>query len=280
MDAAAHHPQQGDFRITLLGTGSPRPSLTRHHPAAFVQWGERGRMLVDAGDGVVSQLLAAGIPLESITQIALTHMHWDHILGYPALIWGSWNMGRLALTVTGPVGTRNMHDQLVERYYREQAEWAMELGFPRAGFDDILVRDVAVGWSETIDGCLVQAGPVLHPPMDALAYRFSYSGRSLVVTGDTARCDELVAFCESADVLVIDACAIEPSPDLPVERRRIIERLHAFHASPQDCVEIAAAANVPRVVLTHHLPGPLPGVKRSSYAGEVIVGNDLDVIEI
>ena len=87
-------------------------------------------MLVDAGDGVVSQLLAAGIALESITQIALTHMHWDHILGYPALIWGSWNMGRLALTVTGPVGTRNMHDQLVERYYREQAEWAMELGFP------------------------------------------------------------------------------------------------------------------------------------------------------
>ena len=45
-------------------------------------------MLVDAGDGVVSQLLAAGIALESITQIALTHMHWDHILGYPALIWG------------------------------------------------------------------------------------------------------------------------------------------------------------------------------------------------
>ena len=61
MDAAAHHPQQGDFRVTLLGTGSPRPSLTRHHPAAFVQWGEGGHMLVDAGDGVVSQLLAAGI---------------------------------------------------------------------------------------------------------------------------------------------------------------------------------------------------------------------------
>jgi hypothetical protein len=94
------------------------------------------------------------------------------------LIWGSWNMGRLALTVTGPVGTRTMHDQLVERYYREQAEWAMKLGFPRAGFDEIQVRDVAVGWSETIGECLVQAGPVLHPPMAALAYRFSYCGRS------------------------------------------------------------------------------------------------------
>ena len=86
-------------------------------------------------------------------------MHWDHILGYPPLIWGSWNMGRLALTVTGPVGTRTMHDQLVERYYREQAEWAMELGFPRAGFDDILVRDVAVGWSERSTNASCRPGP-------------------------------------------------------------------------------------------------------------------------
>ena len=42
------------FNITLLGTGSPRPSLARHHPAALVQWGDVGHMLVDAGDGVVN----------------------------------------------------------------------------------------------------------------------------------------------------------------------------------------------------------------------------------
>ena len=45
-------------------------------------------------------------------------------------------------------------------------------------------------------------------------------------------------------------------------------------------MEIAAAANVPKVVLTHHLPGAVPVVKQSSYAGEVIVGNDLDIIDI
>ena len=269
------------FRITLLGTGSPRPNLDRHHhPAALVQWGSAGHMLVDAGDGVVSQLLAAGVALEQVHNVALTHMHWDHILGYPAFVWGSWNAGRLKLTVTGPAGTSDMHHRLVESSYREQAEWAMDLGFPRSGFDDIEVRDMPVGWSEDIDGCLVEAGPVYHPPMHALAFRFSFNGRCLVVTGDTAMCDELIAFCQGADVLVIDACAAKPSDDLPPQRRRIIERLQEFHASPQDCIDIAAMAKVSKVVLTHHLPGVEPDFDASNFTGEVIVGNELDIIEV
>ena len=269
-----------DFRITLLGTGSPRPNPDRQHPAALVQWGGGGHMLVDAGDGVVGQLLAAEVPLDQVRNVALTHMHWDHILGYPAFVWGSWNAGRLKLTVTGPLGTADMHHRLVESYYREQAEWAIDLGFPRAGFDDIEVRDVPVGWSADIDGCLVTAGPVYHPPMHALAFKFSYRGRTLVVTGDTAKCEELIAFCQAADVLVIDACAAKPADDLPPARRRIIERLHEFHASPQDCIDIAAKANVATVVLTHHLPGVEPDFDASDYSGKVVVGNDLDVFEI
>ena len=268
------------FHITLLGTGSPRPTLERQHPAALVQWGGVGHMLVDAGDGVVGQLLKAGVALETVHNVALTHMHWDHILGYPAFVWGSWNTGRSTLDVTGPLGTEAMHHQLVESYYREQAEWAIDLGFPRAGFDDVTVRDVPVGWSTEIAGCLVETGPVYHPPMHALAYKFTFQGRKLVVTGDTAKCDKLVAFCQGADVIVIDACAVAPSPDLPLERQQIIERLHEFHASPQDCIDIAADANVRKVVLTHHLPGSKPKYDVSNYQGQVISGNDLDTIHV
>jgi ribonuclease Z len=269
-----------DFRITLLGTGSPSPSLVRHHPAAFVQWGGGGHMLVDTGDGVVGQLLAAGVPLAQVRNVALTHMHWDHILGYPAFVWGSWTAGRRELSVRGPVGTAEMHHRLVESYYREQADWAIELGYSRSGFDDIEVRDVAVGYSETVDGCLIETGPVHHPPMEALAYRFSYGGRTLVVSGDTAMCDEFTAFAEGADVLVVDACACLPVGDIPSARRRLIERLHTFHATPQQCVDIAAMAGVPKVVLTHHLPGADPVVDCSNYAGEVVIGNDLDIIDV
>ena len=88
MSKAARDEATKTFRITLLGTGSPRPTLDRHHPAALVEWGESGHMLVDAGDGVVGQLLAAGVLLQQVHNVALTHMHWDHILGLPCFCLG------------------------------------------------------------------------------------------------------------------------------------------------------------------------------------------------
>lgn len=278
--AVAAHRSAETFRVLLLGTGSPRASLARHHPAALVQWGESGQMLVDAGDGAVSRMLTAGIALESVHHVGLTHMHWDHILGYPGFFWCSWSAGRPRLKLIGPAGTAEMHERLVESYYREQAEWAIELGYPRAGFDDVTVVEVAPGWSQEIDGCLVEAGPVYHPPMDAIAFRFVHAGRTLVISGDTARHEPFVEFCRGADVMVVDACAAPPPADTPPERRRVLERLHEFHASPQDCVDMAAAAGAGTVVLTHHLAGVTPAFDASGYDGEVIVGEDLAIIDV
>jgi len=268
------------FRVIMLGTGSPRPNLERQHPMVLVQWGETGQMLVDAGDAVVQQLLKAGVALDGVTRLALTHLHWDHILGYPAFVWGSWNSGRTELEVVGPAGTGDMHQRLVESYYRDQAEWAIGLGFPRAGFDDIRVQEVAPGWSCDIDGCRVDAGPVHHPPVAALAFRFTYRGKVLVISGDTAKSDEFTAFARGADLMVVDACASDPAPDLPPSRRAVIEKLRAFHASPEECVKMAAEAGVKRVVLTHHLPGADGRVDAEGFGGEVIMPDDLDCFAV
>jgi ribonuclease Z len=270
----------GALRVILLGTGSPRPSLARHHPAALVQWGDGESLLVDAGDGVVGQLLAANVALATVEHVAVTHLHWDHVLGYPAFVWGSWCVGRARLRVVGPAGTAAMHARLVEGFYREQAEWAIALGFPRPGWDDVEVRDIEHGWSAERGGCEIKAGRVVHPPMAAVGYRFTFGGRSLVISGDTARCDELVELARSADVLVVDACAVPPPADVAPDRRALIERLHRFHASPQDCVDMAAAAGVQRVVLTHHLPEARPEVDTSGFDGDVVIADDLDVVVV
>jgi len=264
------------LRVTLLGSGSPTPSLERCHPAALVEWGDSGRVLVDAGDGVVGQLLRAGIDLGSVGHVALTHMHWDHILGYPGFVWGSWIGGRSGLRTWGPAGTTEMHHRLVESYYQEQAEWAIDLGFPEAGWRDIEVVDLEPGWMTEIDGCVISTGAVVHPPMAAVAFRFTFEGRSLVISGDTAACEELVEFSESADLLVVDACASTPPPTATPERRKLIERLRGFHASPQECVEMARRAAVGHVVLTHHLPGDQPVIDAGDYNGQVSIGADLD----
>jgi ribonuclease BN (tRNA processing enzyme) len=268
------------LRVTLLGTGSPTPSLSRHHPAALVQWGDGSSVLVDVGDGAVTQLLRADVALGELHHVAITHLHWDHILGYPAFVWGSWCAGRTQLHVVGPSGTVDMHQRLVEGFYRDQAEWAMRLGFRREGWDAVDVVDVEPGWSVELDGCVIEAGRVEHPPMTALGYRFTVGDRSVAITGDTARCPDVVELARDADVLIVDACAAPPGGDVTPARRAIIDRLHEFHASPQDCIEMAAAAGVGRVVLTHHLPEARLELATDGYTGEVIVGSDLDVIVV
>ena len=61
--------------------------------------------LFDAGPGVVRQMAAAGLPVRGgpVTRLFLTHLHSDHTLGYPDLIFTSWVMGRRTpLQVVGP----------------------------------------------------------------------------------------------------------------------------------------------------------------------------------
>ena len=261
--------------VTLLGSGSPTPSLVRCHPAAVISWAGR-HVLVDAGDGVVAQLLRARIPTASIEHVAITHLHWDHVLGYPAFVWGSWIGGRRSLEVWGPDGTADMHRRLVAEFYGEQAAWAIELGFSPEGWHATNVTDIAPGWTTELDGCLIEAGPVVHPPMAAVAYRFTFEGRSVVVSGDTAACEELVEFGRDADLLVVDACAADPPADASPARQELIRRLRTFHASPQQCIEMAARAGASAVVLTHHLPEADLRIDRGSYDGAIHIGADLD----
>lgn len=265
--------------VTLLGSGSPSPSLTRCHPAAVVSWADRD-VLVDAGDGVVAQLLRSDVGTGAIEHVAITHLHWDHVLGYPAFVWGSWIGGRRSLTTWGPAGTAEMHRRLVTEFYGEQAEWAIDLGFGSSGWREMTATDVEPGWSTELDGCVIEAGPVIHPPMAAIAYRFTFDGRSVVLSGDTAACDELVDFARDADLLVVDACAVDPPHHIAPARQELIRRLRAFHASPQQCVDMAAAAGVGAVVLTHHLPeaelGSGVDLDVAAYGGRVHIGDDLD----
>ena len=173
-----------------------------------------------------------------------------------------------------------MHQRLVEGFYRDQAEWAIGLGFRRSGWDDTEVVDVESGWSVELDGCVMTSGRVEHPPMTALGYRFTVGDRSVVISGDTARCADLVELARGADVLIVDSCAAPPVDDVTPARRAIIDRLHVFHVSPQDCIDMAATAGVGRVVLTHHLPEARLDLATDDYSGEVIVGSDLDVIVV
>jgi len=137
------------------------------------------------------------------------------------------------------------------------------------------------------DQVTVRATLVDHPPMvPAFAYRFDAADRSIVISGDTARSDNLVELAEGADVLVHSAVYL-PAVDRLVARVPNVIALKrsiiAGQTSAEDAGRLAQAAGVKTLVLSHLIPADDPEVTEPMWAeaarihfrGSVIVGKDL-----
>jgi ribonuclease BN (tRNA processing enzyme) len=86
-------------QIVLLGTGTPRPDPKRSGPAtAIVVNGVP--YLIDAGPGIVRRAAAAyakgvkALAPANLQTLFVTHLHSDHTVGYPDLIFATWVQGR------------------------------------------------------------------------------------------------------------------------------------------------------------------------------------------
>jgi len=113
-------------QIVFLGTGMPRPTPDRQGPAlAIVVDGKA--YLVDAGVGLVRQANAAciagvsALKVEDLHIAFITHLHSDHTLGLPDLIFTPWVMGRkLPLELYGPSGIKEMAAGILKAYEQDE----------------------------------------------------------------------------------------------------------------------------------------------------------------
>jgi ribonuclease BN (tRNA processing enzyme) len=120
----------------------------------------------------------------------------------------------------------------------------------------------------------------------AFAYRFDGPDRSIVISGDTARSDNLVRLARGADVLVHEAMWL-PAVDRIVARDlnapALKKHLLDSHTSAEDCGRVAQAAGVKMLVLSHLVPAGDGTISddmwtaevRKHFAGKVVVGKDL-----
>src|SRR5262245_58912188 len=111
-------------RIVMIGTGTPRPDPDRSGPATAIVVKDTP-YLVDFGTGVIRRATAAyeqgmtafGFAGVNIKTAFLTHMHSDHTIGYPDLIFTPWLMGRRdPLEVFGPKGLRAMTENILKAW--------------------------------------------------------------------------------------------------------------------------------------------------------------------
>lgn len=267
------------MELVLLGTGFPRPSNERAGPSTAVLIGQKA-FVVDAGRGVTMRLAGAKIPLAQIQAVFLTHLHSDHTDGLPDLYHSPWVLGReTPFQLYGPEGTRELADAM-KQFYAEDIRIRGTLNemhpLAGAGIDVHIVQEGNVYQDPEVK---ITAFLVDHRPVEpAFGYKFESGGRSIVISGDTRPSENLIRYAKGADVLVHEAYLTEYFAT--VDSPTVAARLRAYHTTAEQAGDVATAADVKLLVLTHLIPGDNDAefLKRASahFKRRIAVGHDLD----
>lgn len=273
-------------RVVVLGTGNPAADPERSGPAVAVVVNDRA-YLVDCGPGVVRRAAAAeqnGIPAlkaRELNIVFITHLHSDHTLGYPDLIFSPWVLGRKApLEAFGPQGLKAMTEHL-------EAAWREDVDVRQHGFEQgnatgyrVNVHAIRPGVVYRDGNVTVTAFPVKHGNWkEAYGFTFATGDRRIVISGDTAPTDEVVKACDGCDVLLHEV--YNPHGE-ELKEAHWKAYFQTFHTSPAELGDIARRARPKLLVVYHQSLEGLPEsdlvdqIKRE-YAGPWVSARDLGV---
>jgi len=292
-----------DLDVLFIGTAGSAPTARRGLPSTLVRRGG-DRFLFDCGEGTQRQLLRS-IGLIELEEIFVTHFHADHFLGLPGMLKTFSLRGReRPLTVYGPPGLRSLFEALRAVVGKNTYELSLvELepneplerdGFRIAPFE-VAHRVRAYGYALIEDdrpgrfdearavelglqpgpdfGRLQRGEPVGGvQPSDVLGE--ARPGRKIVMTGDSAPCEMTKVVAHGADVLIHEATFAHEDADRARE---------TSHSTAREAAQLAAAAGVRMLALTHVSPryagGELRDEARAIFPN-TIVPRDFDRVEI
>ncbi|MSU67162.1 MAG: MBL fold metallo-hydrolase [Opitutaceae bacterium] len=276
----AAEPAKPGTQVILLGTGTPNAEPARSGPATAIV--VNGAVyLVDSGPGIVRRAAAAKLSMPALQHVFFTHLHSDHTLGYPDLIFSPWVLERNApLEAYGPPGLRAMTDHL-RAAWQEDIDMRLDGGEPsnKTGWR-VNVHEITAGVVYRDANVTVKAFAVPHGTWKhAFGYRFETADRTIVISGDTTFTPEMIEQARGADVLVHEAYS-----EVGLKTRALPwQKYHAaFHTSSSDVARIAREAK-PKLLVLHHLvlsgqpPEQVLREVTASYTGKVVIGQDLEV---
>jgi ribonuclease Z len=271
LSAAGH---SDEMRVTLLGTGTPFPDAERFGSAILVEAADK-KLLFDCGRGVVIRLTQAGVSPKDIDGLFLTHLHSDHVVGIPDLWLTGWFLGRSKpLPIWGPQGSSSMAKHLVQAF-------AFDIHIRESAPDPLPGKGVEIDAKEIEQGEIyndgsarVSAFQVDHGTVKpAFGYRVDSAGRSVVISGDTKFCQNLVNFAKGADCLIHTAWSADSNNTTPSSKRSI--------ASAEDAGRVFAIVK-PKLGVVYHYKDEegLSDAVRKEYDGPFAIAGDLMVINV
>jgi ribonuclease Z len=275
-----------DLRVTLLGTGCPTPVMERFGPSTLVEAAGQ-KFIIDAGRGAMQRLRQLGVRWQDIDAVFITHLHSDHILGFPDLWLTGWVVGERrdrALSVFGPAGTKDMISHL-EQAFKFDVRIRVEDDGCKPEGAVIVARDIEEGVVYEKGGVKVTAFEVDHAPIKpAFGYRVDVGDRSVVLSGDTRFSENLIRHAQGADLLIHEV-VVPDSMRLPGYVPDRIARIAAHHTTPEEAGKVFSRVNPKLAVYSHIVMPQVPAeilieLTRKTYSGPLEVGEDLMALEV
>jgi ribonuclease Z len=282
-----------DFRVTLLGTGTPVPSPDRFGPCTLIEAGDR-KFLIDAGRGATIRLYQLNLPIGHIDVQLLTHYHSDHTSGVPDVWLTGWlesyfGTRKTPYRVIGPTGAREMIENLERAYALDIKIRVADEKLPLSGIATDVTEFDRDGTVYEKGGVKVIAFEVDHGDVikPCYGYRFEYRGRVAVFSSDTRYNHNVISYGTGADLLVHEVASARPE----LMREAYVQRIIGHHTTPREAGLIFAQTKPKLAAYTHlvllgsaRIPPPtiddIVAETRKTYSGPLAVGEDLMAFEI
>jgi ribonuclease BN (tRNA processing enzyme) len=281
------------MKLTLLGTGTPTPSLKRASSGYLIEIGA-DVILIDHGPGAHHRLLEAGKRAVDVTHVFFSHLHYDHCSDYVRLMLTRWDQGadRIPeLKVYAPPPIKRMTELLFGREgafgpdinARIEHQGSIDIFVARGGkpprrwpapeITELKSGDVVQG-----NGWTLKVAPASHvqPYLECYAYRLDSAEGSICYSGDSGGvAPALIDLARGCDVLIHMNHYFSGTE--PTDIYRVVCGNH------EDVAQVAKAAGVKTLVLTHFLeqidqPGLREHIVREiskTYDGHIVWGEDL-----
>ena len=290
------------IRVFTVGTAAPLPGERVQTGTAVMVNGHF--FMFDVGDGVVRRAENMGLPLNRLDGVFITHWHSDHFMDLVSIVSRSWLLGRNNdLHLYGPDGTDSINQSIkgylhLENKHRvdHHGHQIMDISKVHAiphEFKNVQNSKLVIYQQ---DGITITAFDVDHSPIEpAVGYAIEYKGKKVVISGDTKKNEMVLEMAKDADLLlheiILNSLLEQMTPVLKENNlsrnAKIIHDIQDYHTPPAEVAEIAATANVKKLILHHFAPTPdfrviknLYKKELRGYDGPIVFANDGDMFVV
>jgi ribonuclease Z len=246
-------------KLIILGSAAAIPDQLHANTQFLVRLKDTAT-LVDCGDSTYLRLVNAGVGVDEVSDLILTHFHPDHAGGLPAFLITLWLLKRKSpLVIHGLEDTLMRAEGLLELFRWENWKDMYPVRFNHLPEKELVTLLETPEWK-------VSASPVKHL-IPTLGLRMEFvNGFTAAYSCDTEPCAAVMRLGYEADLLLHEAAG---------EARG--------HSSGAQAGEIARQAQVQRLVLIHYPVAKGLAILQETqavFAGAVSLAEDGDTYEI